>query len=76
MASRLKVDRRPRLASRVRREEQAAFDRARELPVFCGYSSRHHEAARNFYGDQRRLEIASALATGPSSSASTSPPRG
>jgi branched-chain amino acid transport system ATP-binding protein len=51
---------------RVRREEQAAFDRARELLVFCGLRSRHHEAARNLpYGDQRRLEVARALATEP-----------
>jgi branched-chain amino acid transport system ATP-binding protein len=50
----------------VRREEKAALDKARELLVFCGLRRRHHEVARNLaYGDQRRLEVARALATEP-----------
>jgi branched-chain amino acid transport system ATP-binding protein len=51
---------------RVRQEERDAFDRARELLVFSGLRGRHHEMARNLaYGDQRRLEVARALATEP-----------
>jgi branched-chain amino acid transport system ATP-binding protein len=51
---------------RVRKEEKDAFDRARQLLVFCGLRGRHHEVARNLaYGDQRRLEVARALATQP-----------
>jgi branched-chain amino acid transport system ATP-binding protein len=51
---------------RVRREEKVALDKARELLLFCGLRGRHHEAARNLaYGDQRRLEVARALATEP-----------
>jgi branched-chain amino acid transport system ATP-binding protein len=51
---------------RVRREERAALERARQLLVFCGLRGRHQESARNLaYGDQRRLEVARALATEP-----------
>ena len=51
---------------RVRREEKEAQDRARELLVYCGLPRRHEERAGNLpYGDQRRLEVARALATGP-----------
>jgi branched-chain amino acid transport system ATP-binding protein len=49
-----------------RREEREALQRARELLVFCGLRGRHDEFARNLsYGDQRRLEVARALATEP-----------
>jgi branched-chain amino acid transport system ATP-binding protein len=51
---------------RVRREERGARDRARELLRFSGLRGRDNEIARNLpYGDQRRLEVARALATGP-----------
>ena len=51
---------------RVKREEAAARDRARELLVYCGLSRRHEEYAGTLpYGDQRRLEVARALATDP-----------
>jgi branched-chain amino acid transport system ATP-binding protein len=50
----------------VRREEREARERARELLAFCGLRGRDNEFARNLpYGDQRRLEVARALATGP-----------
>jgi ABC-type branched-subunit amino acid transport system ATPase component len=49
-----------------RREEEAARARARELLEFVGIGERAGMLARNLpYGDQRRLEIARALATGP-----------
>jgi branched-chain amino acid transport system ATP-binding protein len=51
---------------RVRREEKEARDRARELLTYCGLPRRHEERAGSLpYGDQRRLEVARALATGP-----------
>jgi branched-chain amino acid transport system ATP-binding protein len=51
---------------RVRREERAAHDRARELLTYCGLPRRHEERAGTLpYGDQRRLEVARALATDP-----------
>jgi branched-chain amino acid transport system ATP-binding protein len=51
---------------RVRREEHEAHDRARELLVYCGLPRRHEEYAGTLpYGDQRRLEVARALATSP-----------
>jgi branched-chain amino acid transport system ATP-binding protein len=51
----------------VRREEREAADRARELLAFCGLARRGWEEwARSLsYGDQRRLEVARALATDP-----------
>jgi len=50
----------------LKREEQRAFDRARELLEFSGLRRRDDEVARNLpYGDQRRLEVARALATEP-----------
>ncbi len=50
----------------VRREEREARERARELLRFSGLRRRDHELARNLpYGDQRRLEVARALATEP-----------
>ncbi|MDP9102209.1 MAG: ABC transporter ATP-binding protein [Actinomycetota bacterium] len=51
---------------RYGREERAAESRARELLAFVGLSGSAGELARNLsYGDQRRLEIARALATRP-----------
>jgi branched-chain amino acid transport system ATP-binding protein len=51
---------------RVRREEREAYDQARELLRFSGLRGRGNEMARNLpYGDQRRLEVARALATRP-----------
>jgi branched-chain amino acid transport system ATP-binding protein len=51
---------------RVRREEREARERARELLRFSGLRGRDDELARNLpYGDQRRLEVARALATRP-----------
>jgi branched-chain amino acid transport system ATP-binding protein len=51
---------------RVRREERQARERAKELLQFSGLRGRDEELARNLpYGDQRRLEVARALATGP-----------
>jgi branched-chain amino acid transport system ATP-binding protein len=51
----------------VKKEERGATDRARELLAFCGLQrSQWEEYARNLsYGDQRRLEVARALATQP-----------
>jgi len=50
----------------LKREEKAAFERARELLQFSGLRRREEEIARNLpYGDQRRLEVARALATQP-----------
>jgi branched-chain amino acid transport system ATP-binding protein len=50
----------------LRREERQARERAIELLRFSGLRGRTDELARNLsYGDQRRLEVARALATGP-----------
>jgi branched-chain amino acid transport system permease protein len=47
-------------------EEARTRDRARELLAFVGLAAKERELARNLsYGDQRRLEIARALATEP-----------
>jgi branched-chain amino acid transport system ATP-binding protein len=51
---------------RVRREEREARERGRELLRFCGLRGVGEDYARNLaYGDQRRLEVARALATRP-----------
>ena len=48
------------------REERAARERALELLAFIGLEGKGETLAKNFpYGDQRRLEIARALATRP-----------
>jgi branched-chain amino acid transport system ATP-binding protein len=50
----------------LKREEREASDRAHELLAFCGLRGTHRSVARNLsYGDQRRLEVARALATEP-----------
>jgi branched-chain amino acid transport system ATP-binding protein len=51
----------------LKREERAAVERARELLHYCGLSERvESEYSMNLsYGDQRRLEVARALATEP-----------
>jgi len=49
-----------------RREERKAEKQAAELLAFIGLAGKHNELAKNLpYGDQRRLEIARALATKP-----------
>ena len=51
---------------RVRQEERQAREGARELLRFSGLRARDDHLARNLsYGDQRRLEVARALATEP-----------
>jgi branched-chain amino acid transport system ATP-binding protein len=51
---------------RVRREEVEARERARELLEFSGLRRKDEVIGRNLsYGDQRRLEVARALATRP-----------
>jgi branched-chain amino acid transport system ATP-binding protein len=51
---------------RVRHEEAAARARSRELLEFCGLVRKDQVIGRNLsYGDQRRLEVARALATQP-----------
>ena len=51
---------------RHNREEAAAVDKGREWLAYVGLKGRDEEMARNLpYGDQRRLEIARALASNP-----------
>ena len=51
---------------RHRHTEQASLARAKELLELVGITARHDELATNLsYGDQRRLEIARAMATNP-----------
>jgi branched-chain amino acid transport system ATP-binding protein len=51
---------------RIRREEQEAHEKAEDLLSYCGLKGRGEVYARNLpYGDQRRLEVARALATEP-----------
>ncbi|HEV7844861.1 MAG TPA: ABC transporter ATP-binding protein [Thermoleophilaceae bacterium] len=51
----------------VRQEEQAVMDKGREMLEYVGLASDLHEqtAANLSYGDQRRVEIARALASDP-----------
>lgn len=50
----------------MRREERRAAERARELLAFVGLTNQIDDLAKNLpYGDQRRLEIARALAAEP-----------
>ncbi len=54
------------LPSFLRKSEKKATQRANELLDFVGIGSRHNSLAKNLpYGDQRRLEIARALACNP-----------
>src|SRR5204862_2552905 len=51
---------------RIRREERGARERGGELLRYCGLRNKDDEISRNLsYGDQRRLEVARALATEP-----------
>lgn len=53
-------------AGKVQKEEATARKKAEELLEFVGLTARAHAAARSLpYGDQRRLEIARALASSP-----------
>lgn len=50
----------------TRREEQAVIERARDMLRYVGMDRSHQTLAKNLpYGEQRRLEIARALATEP-----------
>jgi branched-chain amino acid transport system ATP-binding protein len=50
----------------ARRDEKASDRRGQELLAFVGLAGKHNELAASLsYGDQRRLEIARALATDP-----------
>ncbi|WP_431948787.1 ABC transporter ATP-binding protein [Actinacidiphila sp. bgisy167] len=50
----------------ARRDEKASDKRAQELLAYVGLAGKHNELAASLsYGDQRRLEIARALATDP-----------
>jgi branched-chain amino acid transport system ATP-binding protein len=50
----------------VRREERAVEEHSRDLLNLVGIKRRHHDLAASLpYGDQRRLEIARALASDP-----------
>ena len=50
----------------ARKNEADAEQRAAELLAFVGLAGKHNELAKNLpYGDQRRLEIARAMATNP-----------
>ncbi len=50
----------------MRREEQRAYEEARELLIYTGLEGKEQELAKNLsYGDQRRLELARALAVKP-----------
>ena len=50
----------------LRREERAARERAHELLALCSLTGRANRYAHSLpYGDQRRLEVARALATEP-----------
>jgi branched-chain amino acid transport system ATP-binding protein len=54
------------LTERFRREEARFVQRSEELLAFMGLSHRRDDLAKNLaYGEQRRLEIARALATQP-----------
>jgi branched-chain amino acid transport system ATP-binding protein len=51
---------------KVKREEAESREKARELLLYCGLPRRHDERSGALpYGDQRRLEVARALATDP-----------
>lgn len=51
---------------KAQKAEQETYDRAKELLDLVGLTGKYRQQARNFsYGDQRRLEIARALALEP-----------